>query len=129
MGYFTLEPQPDPQLETARLQDVQQPVAPDTAEAVAGGTYRAAAKVNLDVVPVVEGIQDLGGSLHVGRSERRQRLVGEHYTPAECVRGAIALDDGHLVRRIALLHQQGDIEASRAPADAGDAHKPDYFRP
>jgi hypothetical protein len=39
-----------------------------------------AADVDLDVVPVVEGAQDLGGALRVGRLQVAQGLV-ENTTP------------------------------------------------
>src|SRR5262249_34019200 len=36
---------------------------------------------------------------------------------------AVALDHRHLMRRVVLLHQQGDIQAGRSAADAHDAHQ------
>ena len=86
------------------------------------GAYPATFEVDLDIVPVVECIENLGGRLRVRTSQRRQRLVGEDHSPAERVASAVALDDRHLVRRVALLHQQGEVEARRAASHADDAH-------
>ena len=51
-----------------------------------------------------------------------ERLVGEHDAPAEGVVGAVALDDDDLVARVLLLHEQGEVQARGAAADADDLH-------
>ena len=48
--------------------------------------------------------------------------VGEDDAPAEGDAGRVALEDLDLVRRVAQLHRDGEIEARRAAADAGDPH-------
>ena len=60
----------------------------------------------------------------VGRAQVAERLVGEHDAPAEGVVRPVALDDGDVVGRIALLHQQREVEPRRAAADAGYSHAP-----
>jgi len=86
------------------------------------GADLAAADVDLDVVPVVERAQDLGGRFRVRRLQVAQRLVGEHDAPAEGVVRAVALHHGNLVRRVMLLHEQREIQSGRSPADAHDVH-------
>ena len=46
---------------------------------------RAAAEVDLDVVPVVERVEDLRSRWRVGAAQVAERLVGEHDAPAERV--------------------------------------------
>ena len=50
------------------------------------------------------------------------RLVGEDDAPAERDAGRVALEHIDLVRRVAQLHRDGEIEAGRPAADAGDLH-------
>ena len=117
-----LEHQLDADFLAARLQDVEQALATDAAEAVAARRDPGAADVDLDVVPVVERVEDLCRARRVGRLQVAERLVGEDDTPAERVVGLVALDDDDLVRWVLLLHQQREIETRRAAADADDLH-------
>ena len=50
------------------------------------------------------------------------RLVGEDDAPAEGDAGRVALEHRHVVRRVAQLHRNGEIEPGRTGADAGDLH-------
>ena len=110
------------QFHAALLQDVQQLLAADAAEAVAAGADRAAVDADVDIVPVVEGFQYLVGGLRVGLAQRAERLVRKDHAPAEGIAGAVALQHRDLVRGVLLLHQKREIEPGRAAADAGDAH-------
>jgi hypothetical protein len=110
------------QLRTTGLQDVQELLAADAAEAVAAGAHRAAVDVNVDIVPMVEGFEDLVGRLRIGFAQRSERLVGKDHTPAKGIAGAVALQYRDLVRGVLLLHQKREIQAGRAAAYAGDAH-------
>ena len=66
--------------------------------------------------------EDLGGGFGVGRLQVAQRLVGEHHAPAEGVVGPVALDHRDPVRGVLLLHEQREVQARRAAADADDVH-------
>ena len=123
------ETQPDTERGASRLENLQQTLPADAAEAVARRSNRAAAEVDLDVVPVVEGVENLGGGLRIGRAQRRQRLIGEDDAPAERVVGTVALEDGHVVRGVVPLHQQREVQAGRSAADARDTHGAINFRP
>ena len=81
----------------ARLQDVQQALAPDAAEAVPTRAHHLATDVDFNVVPVVEGVEDLRGALRVGALQVAQRLVREDHAPAEGVIRPVALHDGDVV--------------------------------
>ena len=58
----------------------------------------------------------------VGRLQVAQRLVAEHHAPAEGVERAVALDHRDLERRVLPLHQQREVQAGGAAADADDLH-------
>jgi len=120
--HVALEHQFHPQRLAARLQDVEQLLAPDADEAVAARSDHPALEVQRDVVPVVEGALDLRGRHRVAAAHVLHRRVGEDHAPAEGVVRAVALHHGDAVRRIELLHQQCEIQAGRAAADADDIH-------
>ena len=107
---------------TARLQDVQQALAPDAAEAVAARAHDLPSDVDFNVVPVVEGVEDLRGALGVGALQVAQRLVGEHHAPAERVIRAVALHHGDVVRQVLQLHQQGKVQAGRPTTNTDNLH-------
>ena len=90
---------------------------------MAARNHLVAADVDLDVVPVVEGTEDLAGRLRVRGLQVAQRLVGEHDAPAEGVVGLVALHDADPVRRVLLFHEEGEVESRRAAADADDVHE------
>ncbi len=119
---LALEHELDAELFAARLQDIEQLLAADADEAVAGGAHAPALDQDLDVVPVVEGALDLLRGLDVPGAHIVHGGVGKHDAPAERVVRLVALDHRHLVRRILLFHQQAEIEPRRAAADANDAH-------
>jgi hypothetical protein len=116
-----LEHQLDAQL-SQRLQDVEQLLAADADKAVAARADHLALEQQLDVVPVVEGLLDGVGRGLVPLAHVVHGGVGEHHAPAEGVVGLVALDDRDVVRRIALLHQQGEVQATGAAANANDLH-------
>ena len=59
----------------------------------------------------------------IATTERAEGLIREHHAPPKSVAGLVALDHAHLVRGVLLLHQEGEIEAGRSAAEAGDAHR------
>ena len=122
VAHSGLEDELHAKLLATRLQDVEQPLAADAAEAVAAGRDLVPLEEHVDVVPVIERLEDRPRRRLVGRDEIAERLVGEHDAPAERVVGAIALDDDDLVPRVLLLHQQAEVEAGRPAADAHDVH-------
>ena len=117
-----LEYELDAERLAALLQDVEEALAADAAEAMTAGRDRRAAKMDVDVVPMVERAGDLGRRRRVGRLEVAHRVVGEHHAPAERVVRAVALDDANDVAGVCLLEQQREIEAGGAAADAKDSH-------
>ena len=63
------------------LQDVEQALAADAAEAVAARADLAAADVDLDVVPVVEGAEDLRRAVGGSAACRLPSVWSENTTP------------------------------------------------
>ena len=58
-----------------------------------------ALEMDVNIVPMGEALGDRSLALGVAALEVAQGLVGEHDAPAEGVVGAVALDDGDVVRR------------------------------
>ena len=113
----------DAQFGTARLQDVEQAQPADAAKAVAARDDALIADMHRHVVPVVERGMDLRRAGRIGLAQRVQRLVRKDHAPAKGVVGAVALVEPDLARWVALLGQQGEIQAGGAAAQASDAHR------
>ena len=88
-----LEIQADIQLVAAVLQDLQEFLARQSCETMAGGDDARALIVGLDLLPVAEVIGDLGKGLLVGLFEIGQGLIREDHSPTEGVVSSIALVD------------------------------------
>jgi hypothetical protein len=73
----------------ARLQDVEQLLAPDAHEPMAARAHAVPLEVQLDVVPVVERHLDLVGGGGVPLAHVVHRRVREHHAPAEGVVGRL----------------------------------------
>jgi len=106
------------------LKDIQQALAADAGKTVTTRARRLAAIVNSDVVPVDERFADECGAFRVVGFEIGQRLIGQHNAPTERVVRPVALDDDNLVRGIAPLERDREIEATRAAAETNRAHCP-----
>ena len=106
----------------AALQDVEQLLAPDADEAVARSALARSLEDQLDVVPMVEGVGDLGGAFGIGGAHCLHHRVRENDAPAERVIWLVALDHGDGMLGKTALHQQTEIESRRASADTDDPH-------
>ena len=85
-----------------------------TPAAVTAAAHAAAAVMDFDVVPMIEGGADFLGRHGVGLAQIVQGGVGKHHAPAEGVVGAVALDHGDLAAGVAQLHEQAEIQARGA---------------
>ena len=81
-----------------------------------------AAIMDVDVVPMRELVGDDLRRCGIVGGQVLDRLVGEDHAPAEGHAGRVALEYLDLVRRVAKLHRDREIEAGRPAADAGDLH-------
>ena len=98
-----VEQQFDPEGAGAVVQEHEEGAAGAAAETVAADAVDGAPDVDLDVVPVGEGVGDGAVAGGVGGGEGVQRLVAEHDAEAERVVRAVALDHGDVrVRTIPL---------------------------
>ena len=118
-----LEAELDAERPRAGLQELEQAPARDAAEAVAARGHHPALDVHVDVVPMSEAVEDLGGADRVVRAQVVHGLVGEHDAPAEGVVGPVALHDRDLVGGIAQLHGDREVQPRRPAADANDPHR------
>src|SRR5580704_3414567 len=119
---FMFEQELDAQRLAATLQDVQELLAADADKAVTTRALPRALEDELDVVPMIEGVGDLRRALGVRGAHRAHHRVRKDDAPAKRVIGLVALDHGDRVLRLALLHEEPEIEPGRAPADTDDAH-------
>jgi hypothetical protein len=79
---------------------------------------------NRDVIPVGKVRPDRFRADRIILRQIVERLVGQHDAPAECVIRLVALDDNNLVRRIAQLHRDREIETGRATTKTSNSHFP-----
>ena len=117
-----LEADLDPEARGPLLQQLEEPAAPDAAEAVAGGHDPLPPDADRDVVPVGEVAVDGGGAHRVVGGEVLQGFVGEDHPPPEGVAGGVALEHRDLVGRVAELQADREVEPRGAPAETGDVH-------
>src|SRR2546428_12190433 len=142
MGDLVLELERDAERARAPVEDLSRGRAEPAAEAVAADAVDRAAKMDLDVVPVGEMALERAIGLAVVGLEIVERLVGEDHAEAEGVFRPVALEHGDVRARPRLLHQDGEVEAGRAPADDVHLHarlrgtgesprcgRPGYFKP
>ena len=71
---------------------------------------------------MVEGFLNLVGRLAVPGAHVVHGRVGEHHAPAKGVVRAVALNHRDVMRRIALLHQQAKVQASRPSTNTDNFH-------
>ena len=126
-GDLGLEDEVDAKLARAVLQQHEQLLARDAGEAVAARHDPLAAIVDRDVVPIGEvGADRLGAGRIVG-GDVVEGLVGKHHAPAERVVGPVAFEHGDVVRAVAQLHADREIEPGRAAAEASNLHRYDLL--
>src|SRR5256885_13157133 len=73
---------------------------------MAAAAQAAALEVDVDIVPVVEGVTNGAGRHRVGLAQVVHGGVREHHAPAKGVVGPVALHHRDLVGGVLQLHQQ-----------------------
>ena len=121
--HLGLELQVHTQFAGPLLQDQQQALAPDPAEAMAGAEDRVALVVQRDVVPIGEVAADFLGRDGIIGLEIVQRLVREHDAPAEGVIGAVALKHGDIGLGLAQLERDREVQPRRTAAKTDCTHR------
>ena len=79
-------------------------------------------EMHIDVIPVVEGSKNLSRCLFIRSNEIRESCIREDNAPTKSVVGAVAFDDGDLMKWVLLLHQKTKVETTWSTADAEDLH-------
>ena len=106
----------------ALLEDLEKTLSRDGGEAVSHRPQSLAAVPYLNGVPVHGGLGDGVGGLGIALREASHGAFGENHAKAEARVRGVALQHGHFVRRIGSLHQLGEIQARRPPANDPDLH-------
>jgi hypothetical protein len=75
-----------------------------------------------DIVPIGEMRPDRIAGHRVVLLHPAQRVIRQNDAPAEGVIGAVAFQNGDLMRRIAQLHRDGEVKARRTAAKAQNLH-------
>ena len=127
VGNIGFEHQLDAEFAGAALQQDQQPLAADAAEAVARRDRTHAIMDDGDVVPIGEMLLDPDGADRVIFGKVFERLGRQHNAPAERVVGAVALEHRHIVRGIPQLHRNGKVEAGWSAAENRNLHPCDLL--
>jgi hypothetical protein len=112
----------DAEVEAAPVEDLEERQSRDARKAVSVNRVLFSAMHHVHVVPGLTFLCDPPVGLLVVLSEERQRAVGEDDAPAERVGWPVALDDGDLVRGIALLEQRGEVEPAGSTSQDVDLH-------
>jgi len=117
-----LEAQFDAEFARPLLQQDEHLLAADARETMPAG-YRAMPIMHhRDIVPIGEMIANGLGALGVVLLHARERVIRENHAPAEGIVGAVALQHDDLMRGVAQLHRDREIEAGRASTEAENAH-------
>src|SRR5271168_3005774 len=106
----------------AFLQQHKEFLARNAGKAVAARYHPLPAIMHRDVVPIGKVRADRRGADRIVDGDVVEGFVGKHHAPSERIIGAVALEYGDIVRGIAQLHADGEIETSRAAAEASDLH-------
>ena len=120
---FPFEVKFDAQFPGALAEDREQPLAADADKTVPGGAYRVAVNMDLDIVPMGEFVRDDLRRRGVVGGEILDRLVREDDAPAERFALAIALKHFDVMRRVAQLHRDREIEPGGTAADHCNFHE------
>lgn len=112
----------DPQLGGALLQDLQQGEALHAGEAVPGRGGDGLAVMDVDIVPMNEGVGDGRVGLGIGITKAAHGFVGEHHAEAPGDVWRPALEDAQRPLGMRLLDQQGEIQRGGTASDTNDFH-------
>jgi len=111
----------------ARLQDVEQLLAAYADEAMAAAAQAPSLEVDVDIVPVVEGVTNRAGRHRIGLAQVVHGGVREHHAPTKGVVGPVALHHRDLVGGVLQLHQQAEVQAGGTSTDTDDLHTANPF--
>ena len=117
-----LELQIDAQLPRPFLQQHKDASAPDAGKAMSARHRPDAVMDHRDIVPIGEIRLDRRRADGIVARHVGQGIVRQHHPPAEGVIRLVALQHGDLVRRVAQLHRDREIQPGRAAPKAENLH-------
>jgi hypothetical protein len=110
------------------LQNLEETLAGDAAEAVTARAKRSSFEMDLYIVPVREGVGDGAVRRLVRGAKILQGCIGEDDAPAERIQRPIALQDSNAPIRESLLDQDAEVQTSRSSTQACNAQLPHSLR-
>src|SRR6185437_16120160 len=110
------------QLFTSLLQNLQKPNPRDAGKAVAVDRDLFIAFHYIDVIPGFKVTGDFRMRSLIGGAQIRERLAGKDHAPAKGIVRPVAFVDVYVVRRVGVLHHDGEVHAGRTTADDIDFH-------
>src|SRR5262249_53879446 len=117
---FGFEFQTNAKLTRALLQQDQKLLATDPAESMPGRYDPLPAIMHGDIVPICKATADGLRTDGIILRQVVQCLVGKNNAPTERIVRTIALEHSDLVRRVAQLHADREIETCGSAAEACD---------
>src|SRR5690606_5028687 len=112
----------DAYLGTALLKNIEQFLAPDADKTMTRTANGSALEMHLDVVPVIEGINNLTCRHAISFLQVFKGGIGKDDPPTERIVRSIALDYCYATARFSQLHQQAKIQPRRSSSNANDIH-------
>ena len=119
---FRLEPQIDAQFPRPALQQHQNAFAPDPGKAMPARHRPHAVMDHRDIVPIGEIRLDRRRADRIIARHVGQRIIRQHHPPAEGVIRLVPLQHGDLMRRVAQLHRDREIQPGGATPKAQNLH-------
>ena len=111
------ELEPDTQLLTPLLQDVEQQLSRDAREDVPAAADRFPRETDVDRIPDGEVVGNVLEAAVIRLAEGGQRAIGEDDAPAIRRTGGIALEDGDVPPRVGLLDENAAVQPPRAATE------------
>ena len=104
------------------MQDLEEAESRYSGKAVSVNGIFLAAMNDIDIIPGFKIPSDRGVRRFIGSAQIGQRFVGENYSPAKRVVGAVTFIDRDLVCSIGCLHEDGKVHPGGAATDDSDSH-------
>src|SRR6266404_696315 len=123
IGDFFLKHQPHAEAGGTLLEYLKKFHSGNAAKSMSARRQLAIFEINVNVVPVAEGLRNSGVALRIGLPESVHGFIGKHDAPSESTVGLVALDYGDVPRRIGLLRENREIKSSGTAAQANNFHR------
>src|SRR6266403_951226 len=112
IGDFFLKHQPHAEAGGTLLEYLKKFHSGNAAKSMSARRQLAIFEINVNVVPVAEGLRNSGVALRIGLPESVHGFIGKHDAPSESAVGLVALDYRDVPGRIGLLRENREIKSS-----------------